>query len=201
MRRLVYFVATSLDCRIAGPGDDVSIFPFDDDYGRALAVDWIDALPTAALRAMGVEPAGTRWDTVVMGRRTFQPAIDAGIADPYEHLDTYVVSSTLAPSDFPGVTIVDGDPIALITRLRERPGGDVWLCGGGRLAATLAPLIDRLVLKVNPVVAGGGTALFDGDAVASSRWQLVEHQVHDLGVVVLSYDRLPDDGDLPRPTA
>lgn len=133
-----------------------------------------------------------------MGRRTFQPAIDAGLADPYAHLDTYVVSTTLSPSDFPAVTIVDQDPAAFVAELLGRPGGDVWLCGGGRLAAALAPQVDRLVLKVNPVVAGAGTALFDGTdhPVDLSRWQLVDHRVYDLGVVMLTYDRSPaGDGE------
>ena len=201
MRRLVYYVATSLDGRIAGPDDDVTIFPFDDDYGRELAADWSDALPTPVLGAYGIEPSRTRWDAVVMGRRTFQPAIDAGLGNPYAHLDTYVVSTTLRPADFPDVTIVDGDPVDLLAELRRRPGGDIWLCGGGRLAAALAPQIDRLVLKVNPVVAVAGTALFDGDehAVGLSRWTLVEHRVYDLGVVMLTYDRSPDSADSGGP--
>ncbi|GMA31262.1 dihydrofolate reductase family protein [Litorihabitans aurantiacus] len=199
MRRLIYFVATTLDGFIAGPDGDVTIFPFDEDYGRELARDWSDALPTPALAASGLTPPRSRWDAVVMGRGTFQPAIDAGLADPYAHLDTYVVSTTLEPADHPAVTIVDRDPDTFVADLLRRPGGDVWLCGGGRLAATLAPLVDRLVLKVNPVVAGAGTPLFDGEApVATTRWHLVEQHVYGNGVVMLTYDRdrtATDDGD------
>ncbi len=86
---------------------------------------------------MGTAPPVTRWDTVVMGRGTYAPAIGAGIASPYDHLDQYVVSTTLEPAEHPGVSVVSEDPLGFVRRLKSRPGGDVWLCGGGSLAGVL----------------------------------------------------------------
>lgn len=189
MRALVYFVAVSLDGRIAGPGGETDAFPLDPDYLVRLAEEWGDGLPTAFHRAMGTEPSRTRWDTVVMGRGTFQPAVDAGVADPYAHLDTYVFSRTLDPADHREVTVVPDDPADFVRELKRREGGDIWLCGGGGLAGALADEVDRLVLKVNPVVLGDGVPLFSG-AFAPTAWRLVDQQAPGAGVLVLSYDRV-----------
>ncbi|MBA2310052.1 MAG: dihydrofolate reductase [Pseudonocardiales bacterium] len=188
MRQLVYFVAVSLDGKIGGPDGSFDFFPVDAGYLGELNEDWGDGLPTAFHRATGLEPPGTKWDTVVMGRNTFQPAIDAGISSPYEHLDQYVFSSSLDPAQHPDVHVVSGDPLAFVHSLKRQPGGDIWLCGGGTIAATLAPEIDRLVLKLSPFVVGEGVPLFAGP-FAPSHWRLTHQRTHDIGVVVLTYDR------------
>ena len=64
----------------------------------------------------------------------------------------------------------------------------VWLCGGGLLAAALADEIDRLVLKVNPVVLGEGPTLFDG-AYAARYFDRTAVTAFDSGVVVTEYGR------------
>lgn len=99
-----------------------------------------------------------------MGLGAYRPALDAGITSPYAHLRQYVVSSTLKPDTDPAVTVVPGDPLALVRELKreEGTGLDVWLCGGGRLAGALLPEIDELVVKNYPVVAGAGIPAFDG---------------------------------------
>ncbi|MDO9380753.1 MAG: dihydrofolate reductase family protein [Nocardioidaceae bacterium] len=190
-RSLVYFVAVSLDGRIADPDGSFDAFPMDPAYLGALADEWGDGFPTAFHDAMGTTAPLTRWDTVLMGRGTFQPALDAGIESPYAHLTQYVFSSTLRPEDHPGVHVVDEDPLAFVRRLKADPGGDLWLCGGGRLAGSLMPEVDRLVLKLNPVVLGTGVPLVDGplDASSPSHWRLVASRVHEIGVVVLTYER------------
>jgi len=188
MRELIYYVAITLDGKIAGPDGSFDFFPMDENYARAMNEEWSDGLPTGLHQVLGSTPPLTKWDTVIMGRGTFQPAIDAGIASPYAHLDQYVFSSSLDPNVHRGVNVVDTDPAKFVRALKQRPGGNIWLCGGGRLAGSLAPQIDRLVLKLNPVVAGAGIGLFDGP-FAPSRWRLVEQQTFELGVVLLQYVR------------
>ncbi|WP_026419000.1 MULTISPECIES: hypothetical protein [Actinoalloteichus] len=60
--------------------------------------------------------------------------------------------------------------------------------GDGRLAGALLPEIDRLVIKLNPVVAGAGIALFGG-AFDPTGFRLVETKAHDSGVLFLTYTR------------
>lgn len=192
MRPLTYFVATTLDGRIAAPDGSFDFFPLDPAYLTELALEWGDAFPTGFHRAFGTEPPGTRFDTVLMGRATFEPALEAGVADPYEHLHSYVYSSTLDPAEHDKVEVVPGDPVEHVQRLKAADGGGIWLCGGGRLAATLADEIDQLVVKINPLTAGAGRPLLDGP-FGPRRWRLTGGRTFDSGVVLLEYARVPDD--------
>ncbi|CAL9369195.1 dihydrofolate reductase family protein [Streptomyces sp. enrichment culture] len=170
MRKLVYYVAVSLDGRIAGPGGEYDFFPAGDERQAAAYSGWTNTLypetvPTALRPAVGLGGAPNRhFDTVVMGLGAYRPALDAGITSPYAHLRQYVVSSTLAPDTDPAVTVVPDDPLGLVRALKreEGTGLDIWLCGGGRLAGALLPEIDELVIKNYPVVAGAGIPAFDG---------------------------------------
>lgn len=191
MRTLTYFVAVSLDGHIAGPEGQTDFFAADAAFLAQLAEDWPDSLPTAFHDTMGTTPPVEQWDTVVMGRGTFAPAMEAGIASPYEHLEQYVVSTTMDQADHAGVTVIDEDPGAFVRRLKSQPGGDVWLCGGGLLAGAMIDEIDRLVLKVNPVTLGAGTPMLTHQ-FAPARWDLVGHDVMAGGVLLLTYDRVRD---------
>ncbi|MEU0677802.1 dihydrofolate reductase family protein [Streptomyces sp. NPDC006172] len=171
MRKLVYYIAVSLDGRIAGPGGEFDFYPAGDERQAAAYTAWTNALypetvPTAFRAAVGLGDAPNRhFDTVVMGLGGYRPALDAGITSPYAHLRQYVVSSTLDPDVDPAVTVVPGDPLALVRELKREEGSglDVWLCGGGKLAGAVLPEIDELVVKSYPVVAGAGIPVFDGD--------------------------------------
>lgn len=188
MRSLVYYVAVSLDGRIAGPRGEYDFYPVDDEYSRQMNEEWSDGLPTGLHEALGITPPRTKWDTVVMGRGTFQPAIDMGIADPYAHLRTIVYSSTLNQANHPAVEIVADDPVAHMRALKAEEGGDIWLCGGAKLAGALADQIDRLVTKIYPVTAGDGIPLLQG-GFAPRQWTLTDHRVFDIGVILAQYDR------------
>ncbi|KOT54087.1 MULTISPECIES: dihydrofolate reductase family protein [Streptomyces] len=169
MRKLVYYIAVSLDGRIAGPGGEFDFYPTGDEEQAAAYTGWAnihcpETVPTAMRAAHGLADApNLRFDTVVMGLGTYRPALDAGLTSPYAHLRQYVVSSTLAQDVDPAVTVVREDPVALVRGLKREEGRDIWLCGGGRLAGVLLPEIDELIIKSYPVVAGAGTPVFDGE--------------------------------------
>ncbi|RSM92403.1 deaminase [Streptomyces sp. WAC 01325] len=170
MRKLVYYIGVTLDGRIAGPGGEFDFFPQGDEQQAAAYSTWMNALypetiPTAYRAAVGVTDApNRRFDTVVMGLGTYRPALNNGITSPYSHLRQYVVSSTLKPDTDPAVTVVPSDPLALVRELKGEVSAelDIWLCGGGRLAGTLLPEIDELLIKTYPVIAGTGVAVVDG---------------------------------------
>ncbi|MBB5913463.1 dihydrofolate reductase [Nocardia transvalensis] len=165
MRKLVYYVGVSLDGYIAGPDAEVEFYPLADDMTAWANERFPETLPTH-LRphfGMAVDEPNRAWDTVIMGRGTYEPALELGVASPYDHMKQYVVSSTLAPVDHPNVEVVKGDPVELVRRLKQEDGKDIWLCGGGMLAGALIDEIDELVLKSYPVIAGSGVSALSGN--------------------------------------
>ncbi|MEH0938696.1 dihydrofolate reductase family protein [Micromonospora psammae] len=185
MRKLVYYVASTLDGFIAAPDGSADFLPLEEDVRAYLTATWPQTFPTFTHARFGIDRPQGRFDAVVMGRATYDPALKIGVS-PYAHLRQYVFSRSLAPADHPDVEIVDGDPVAFVRELKQRDGEDIWLCGGGQLAGQLLPEVDELVLKVNPFVVGSGVPLaareFD-----PRRFRLVETRPFDSGVVVLRY--------------
>ncbi|MFC9998432.1 dihydrofolate reductase family protein [Nocardia sp. NPDC127526] len=163
MRKLSYFVGMSLDGYIAGPGHNIDFMPLSEEFVAWLGSEYPETLPTAARPHFGIpaDAPNRHYDTIVMGRGTYEPGQLAGLANPYEHLTTYVVSSTLGEVPEP-VRLVESDPVALVQRLKKEDGLDIWL-GGGKLGAQLIDEIDELVIKSYPVIAGDGTQALAGN--------------------------------------
>jgi len=189
MRDLVYSLGLSIDGFIAGPDDQIDFYPMSDDYQQWMTAEYADALPTHVRAQLGVDGApNRRFDTVVMGRRTYDPAFRVGITSPYAHLRQVVVSRTLESPD-PEVTVVRDDPVAAVRALKEEDTGlDIYLAGGGQLAGQLIDEIDRLVVKLYPVVAGGGRTAF-GNRFAPSRFDLDDVRTFPGGNALLRYTR------------
>ncbi|MCC5480844.1 dihydrofolate reductase family protein [Streptomyces barringtoniae] len=162
MRKLTYYVAASLDGYIAGPDGSYDFFPFEGEVREAILAEYPETMPVHLRGPFGLTDTPHRhFDTVIMGRGTYEPALKAGITSPYAHLKQYVVSRTLASTD-PEVEIVADAPAELVRDLKKQEGMDIWLAGGGKLAAALRDEIDQLIIKHNPVVIGTGIPLFDG---------------------------------------
>ncbi|MFF0773839.1 dihydrofolate reductase family protein [Nonomuraea wenchangensis] len=162
MRKLVYYIAVSLDGYIAGPGHEIDFYPVSDQMAAWINDRYPETVPTHIRKPAGLDDVPNQvFDTVVMGRGTYEPAL-AVTTSPYAHLRQYVVSSTLTIDD-PTVQVEKGDPVELVRRLKsEDTGKDIYLCGGGRLAASLLPEIDEIILKSYPLVAGSGIPAFSG---------------------------------------
>lgn len=196
-RPLTYFIAATMDGFIAGPeGDDPTgpggFWPLTDDYVQFLTREYPETLPAAAREALGVTAPGTRFDTVLEGRRSYEIGLAADVADAYPHLRHLVFSTTLESVPDPAVELVRDDPAARVRTLKEEPGKGIWLVGGGTLASTLLPEIDHLIVKLSPITIGTGTPLWGADApFAVSAWTRTE--VHPLpgGTTVLHFERAP----------
>ncbi|MFE5309468.1 dihydrofolate reductase family protein [Isoptericola sp. NPDC056573] len=190
MRRLTYFVAISIDGFLSGPDDEVDFYPSSDAYSARMIETLPDVLPSHVRGQLGVadEPNRT-FDTIVMGRRTYQPALDIGVTSPYAHLRQYVVSSTLPDLD-PAVTVVRDDPVELVRRLKAEDSPlDIYLAGGGLLAGELLGEIDRLLVKLYPVVAGAGRSAFGSSGFRPTTYDLTDAITFEGGNAVLTYDR------------
>lgn len=195
MRKLVYYIATTLDGFIAGPdGADPTgpdgFWPLPADYVRHIADHYPETLPAPARAALSVTAEGTCFDTVLEGRRSYEIGLKAGLTDAYPHLRHLVFSRTLAESPDPAVELVSTDPAETVRDLKRRSGKDIWLLGGAELAGALYPEIDRLVLKVAALTIGTGIPLFSRTAAFDPRsWTLTGHTVLDSGAAFLTYDR------------
>lgn len=185
MRTLTYFVATSLDGFIADPKGGFGDFLFEGDHMTAIVEEYPDTLPAQIRDTMGVDAPNQHFDTILMGRATYQ--VPGGLPSPYPHLRQYVVSTRLSTT--PDDVQVVADPLAKVRELKEESGDlGIWLCGGGRLAATLLPEIDELILKIHPIVLGKGIPLFAGD-FPTARFGKASTRIFDTGVVFTTYNR------------
>ncbi|MDQ1180191.1 dihydrofolate reductase family protein [Rhodococcus sp. SORGH_AS_0301] len=187
MRELTYYVATSLDGFIAAPDGTWSAFLDEGDHMDVLVDEFADTLPGHVQDALGIHSDATMFDTVIMGWTTYSAALDVGIVSPYPHLRQFVASRHRR-SESDDVTVTN-DPAATLDRLRGEDGAGIWLAGGGALAGDLVDQIDRLVLKINPVVLGDGMRLFAGARYADRPFERTRLRAFDSGVVIAEYTR------------
>ncbi|POH61165.1 dihydrofolate reductase family protein [Arthrobacter glacialis] len=191
MRKLVYYVATTLDGYIAGPdGGDPSgadYFPITPDVIQFIVEQYPETLPEPARAALGIDGPGQTFDTVLEGRASYEVGLAAGLTDAYPHLRHLVFSTTLESRD-PAVEIVGSGAVDRVRALKAEAGKDLWLVGGGTLAHSLLPEIDRLVLKQNRSIIGSGIPLFNGP-FQSHMFRPVDETLLESGMRVLTYDR------------
>ncbi len=192
MRKLVYYVAVTLDGFIAGPdGGDPggeSYFPFPQDLKEFIVSEFPETLPGPARQAMGVDAPGTSFDTAVMGRSTYDIGRAAGVTNAYPHLRNLVFSTTMGESPDPTVQLVAADPLQTVRALKAEDGLDIWIVGGGKLAHALLPEIDRLILKQHAAVIGSGIPMFDGP-FQPQLFRPTDLRQLDSGVRIMRFDR------------
>jgi len=186
MRKLVYYIAITADGFIAAEDGSFDAFLMEGPQVPDLLADFPETLPTHVREAIKLTAPNRRFDTVLMGRATYEVGSKHGVTNPYGHLEQYLFSTTLGKSPDPAVELVSSDPAAFVHELKRRQGRDIWLCGGGQLAAALAGEIDELVLKLNPVVIGTGIKLF-GAAIPPTKLKLTEQRIYDNGYMRLHY--------------
>lgn len=188
MRTLTYYVASSVDGFIAGPDGSFDFYPAEPDLMDWITATYPETLPTHVRRALGINDLPNRaFDTVVMGRGTYEPGPASGFPSPYAHLRQYVFAhGVTAP---PEVTVVEGDPVGLVRRLKAEDGLGIYLAGGGHLAGQLRDEIDEWVIKLSPMLVGTGVPVLP-HAFAPQRIHLIGAEPLHSGVVVLRYRRL-----------
>ncbi len=112
----------------------------------------------------------TACDAILFGRRTYEAfaTLYHGRdhkpmwADRLNAIPKYVFSSTLEQAGWSNSTVVRGDPVAEVTRLKQQDGGNLLILGHGLLGETLLreQLIDALDLTIYPVLVGSGKQFF-----------------------------------------
>ncbi|MDG4859698.1 dihydrofolate reductase family protein [Streptomyces sp. T-3] len=188
MRKLTYFVAVTVDGFIASPDSEHTMFMEGEDHGAWVLAQMPETVPTDYRHLVPglAETENRRFDTVLMGRGTYERGLRDGRTSPYGHLRQYVVSAGLESVPDLAVELVPGDALEFVRGLKEQAGLDIWLCGGGKLAASLRDEIDELIVKINPVVIGSGVPLFDSGYLPQG-YRTVAGQVFDSGVAIMAY--------------
>jgi dihydrofolate reductase len=135
-------------------------------------------------------------DAMLLGRKTYEEFASfwptAPADDPFtarmNNTPKYVVSTTLDTVEWQNSTLIKGNVVEELTRLKQQPGKNIGMTGSATLVASLLRegLLDELHLFVFPVVLGSGKPLFatSGEKLPLT---LVASETYDTGVVQLTY--------------
>jgi dihydrofolate reductase len=171
MRRLRYGVAASLDGFIAGPNGEH---------------DWIVHDPAIDFAAMFAQ-----YDTLLMGRGTFEVATTSRNLFSGLNQQWIVVSRTTKPEEHPDVTILSSGVESAVAALKALPGKDIWLFGGGVLFRSMldAELVDTVEVAVIPVMLGSGIPILPEGRRRSLH--LTASKALPSGILMLTYSVVP----------
>lgn len=165
MRRVILFIASSLDGFIAAKNDDLSWLFTEGEYGYKKLINSVD--------------------TLLMGRKTYEILLTFG-AWEYSDKNCYVFSNKKIEDKR---IMVSNDPLSITKKLLKENGKDIWLIGGGKLIGSLVNegLVDEIILSIHPIILGEGTPLFP----EIKKWvNLVAKKAEkfDSGLVQLTYE-------------
>ena len=135
-------------------------------------------------------------DALLLGRVTYDafaavwPHVEGEFAEKFNTMPKYVVSSTLTDPEWSNTTVLGGDVVEQVTKVRTLHERDVVVHGSPQLAQTLLEhdLVDALHLLVYPVVVGAGKRLFAGTS-ETKRLRLAETGTFGDGIHLLVYER------------
>lgn len=159
--------------------------------------DWFDPQAQDDDLLAFTQQQDARCDAVLLGRQTFvdfrgywQARADdeTGISSYLDTVTKYVVTSTLTEPEWPNSTILAGDPVSEVGRLKEKQGGDIVVTGSVTLTHALlrAGLVDELRLFTYPVLQGRGRHLTP-DGWAPDRIRRIESRPFLNGVTYAAY--------------
>lgn len=179
MPQLRYNVATSLDGYIASPDGSTK---------------WIVEDSSIDFDTLYAE-----FDFFVMGRKTYE--IMQSFGGPENPLanrpkeSVIVASRTMKQRDFPGITVIQENVIDYVRRLKSGDERDIWLMGGGKLAAQCleADLVDTIEAAVMPVVLGDGIKMIE-PVSNNMRLCLLESKSLESGILMTRYAAIIGEG-------
>ncbi len=170
-RKVILYIATSLDGYIAKPNDDLSFLSIvqqdGEDYGYA---DFIKSV-----------------DTVILGRKTYDWVMTQVPDFPHADKDSYIITRTPRPS-INNTNFYTGDLKELVLRLKSEQGKNIFIDGGAEIVDELLKqkLVDEFIISVIPILVGNGTRLFK-DGRPEQKLKLVEIRKFDTGLTQFHY--------------
>jgi dihydrofolate reductase len=191
MRKLVAITFVTLDGIMQAPGG-----PGEDDSGGFKSGGWsVNFWDDMMAQVMGENFA--KQPELLLGRKTYDifaaywpQAKDEPGADNLNNAKKYVVSRTLDRVEWNNSTLIKGDVVKEITRLKELDGPELQVHGSSNLIQTLLKhnLIDELRLWIFPVSIGNGKRLF-GEGTIPSSFKVLDSKTSSTGVILAVYEQ------------
>ncbi len=172
-RKVILYIAASLDGYIAKPNDDLSFLSIvqqdGEDYGYS---DFVHSV-----------------DTVILGRRTYDWVMTQVPEFPHADKDSFIITRTARPS-IGKTNFYTGKLKELISRLKAEQGKNIFIDGGAEIVNELLKenLIDEFIISVIPILVGNGTKLFN-DGRPQVTLELISTKQFDKGLTQLHYKR------------
>lgn len=172
MKKIILYIAASLDQRIAEPDG---------------SLEWLNEFPNHEKADYGYKDLLALADTVLMGGRTYREFLNMDIIWPYSQQMAYVVSHHNW-GEKENVKFITENITEAISELRNQEGKNILLVGGGELVSMLlaADLIDEMHITYIPVILGKGISLFPEQA-KESNWELQDSTNYGNGVIQVKY--------------
>lgn len=176
MRKIVFGGACSLDGYFAREDGAVDWLRWSDDVQKIMAEMW------------------PRFDVMVMGRKTWEHAQKQFSAEDLEKarslhsgMKEYVFSRTLPAGETKGYEIVNSDAGEFVRQLKNQPGKDIMVMGGGELGSALidAGVVDEIGFNIQPVLLGSGIPVWH--KMRQVDLELIEAKALKLGCVYVTY--------------
>jgi dihydrofolate reductase len=190
MGKVVISENVTLDGVIQDPAG-VEGFRFGGWVGRIGSQGREEAAKVALDEALGAE-------AFLLGRRSYEflaarwPSRSGPMADRLNSMPKYVVSSTLEAPAWNNTTVLNGDVIDEVSRLKQETDGEIVVAASFQLWHTLLEhdLVDELRLMIYPVVLGAGDRLF-AETSAMKRMRLVSTRTVD-DLALITYEIVRD---------
>ncbi len=172
-RKVVLYIATSLDGFIAQPNDELDFLSIVEQEGQDYG--YADFIKTV--------------DTVIVGRKTYDKVISMGFDFPHADKDAYIITRTPRPN-ISSVKFYTGDIKLLIDKLKSENGKNIFCDGGAEIVNELLKhnLIDEFIISIIPILVGNGTKLFN-DSRPELKLELISTKQFESGLVQLHYKR------------
>jgi len=134
-------------------------------------------------------------EALLLGRLSYEwfasrwPSRSGDLADRLNRLPKYVVSSTLEDPAWNNSTVLKGDPVAGVSKLKKELNGEILVPASFKLLHALMEhdLVDKMRVKIFPVVLGAGERLF-GETSDKKTLRLVDARTLGDGVAALTYE-------------
>jgi len=169
MRKVILYIATSLDGYIAGPNHELDWLFHDNDYGYTEFYNSVD--------------------TTLMGNETYKQILTFGDF-PYKGKENFVFTRNPNLQDDNNVKYIAGHISEFVKKIKKENGKNIWLIGGGQINSLLLKenLIDEIIISIHPLLLGDGISLFPG-IENPKLFKMTDYKDFPSGLVQIQYEK------------